>query len=63
MLADYKDHIQALTRDLVKLAILSNRVVIGGNFPGFKADEVNQLLVMCNEIHKTYVKEIGSEKN
>ena len=57
-----ENHIHALTKDLVKLAIKTNKVVIKGNFPGAISDEVNELLLMCQEINRLYVKECADEE-
>lgn len=55
---DKKDsHIQALTKDLVKLAILSNNVILKGQFKGSISDEVNQVLELCKAINEEYVSE------
>jgi hypothetical protein len=52
-----KDHIEALTKDLVRLAILSNNVIIKGNFEGKISDEVHTVLQLCEAIVKEYTNE------
>ena len=54
---DSKDYIEALTKDLVKLAILSNNAIGKGQFSGKDVEEVEQVLKMCRLINETFVKE------
>ena len=50
-----EEHYKQILFDLVRLAIKTNNVVIQGNFPARIADEVSDLLSMCNDIHSEYV--------
>ena len=49
------NHIQNLTKDLVRLSILANNIIIQGQFKGSIADEVNQVLALCKAIQEEYV--------
>lgn len=49
-------------KDLVRLSILSNNVIAKGSFPGIMADEVNEVMKLCADIHKEFVKEYSDGK-
>lgn len=50
-------------KDLVKLATISNNVIVRGSFSGAMSDEVQEVLEMCKHIHNTLVeKEESSEE-
>ena len=50
-----KELLEIAVKDLVKLSILANNVIIQGSFKGAISDEVQEVLEMCKHIHDTMV--------
>jgi len=50
-------------KDLVKLAVKTNKVIMLGTFPGHISDEVYELLRTCENIHTTFVESENDEED
>jgi len=55
---NYKELYEIALQDLIRLSIKSNNVITKASFSGKDADEVSEVLEICNHIYQTFVKEV-----
>ena len=53
----YEEAFNIALKDLVKLSLLTNKVITQGSFPGYISDEVQELLTMCENVVNTFTED------
>lgn len=49
-----KELLELAIKDLVRISILANNIIIKGSFAGCDADEVKEVLDICNHVVSTF---------
>lgn len=55
---NYEELYELAVKDLVRLSIKSNNIIMKSSFKGEDANEVKEVMDLCNTIYETFVKEV-----